>query len=403
MQLLRLFTVLAMLGHVHLSAAGRAVLQAPTAPPPPYETGMFSIPPPPPCPTSLPDQFLEPCDLACGCTGDFTPEIPLFCYYDAEYAGDVCVCFPAASTVVVGSPALRGPERRAISDLRVGDAVQVALNDGSLAFSAVTNIPHSELRGRHLYVQLRTASATLTLSEEHYTYVAPNLTAPFSARVATPGRNVQVGDVVWVATSGGLSLVTETVLGVERVLAEGMFNPYTDQGTIVVDGIAASVYIDFLGNEAAAHRSAAKYRLAARLAPRLVRWLHDRGLNQPLLLFMARALPEMARRAQSGPRYLRPLWRAALWSLTEGPALLESALQPAPAVPLPPAAVLSAKPWDRSGVPLQRTAALPLQSAAIQTAAANATCPAGAHVRANGFDGRPCSPAAFGHRYAQHS
>jgi hypothetical protein len=47
MQLLRLFTVLAMLGHVHLSAAGRAVLQAPTAPPPPYETGMFSIPPPP--------------------------------------------------------------------------------------------------------------------------------------------------------------------------------------------------------------------------------------------------------------------------------------------------------------------------------------------------------------------
>ncbi len=47
MQLLRLLTVLALLGHVHLSAAGRAVLQTSTAPPPPYGTGMFSIPPPP--------------------------------------------------------------------------------------------------------------------------------------------------------------------------------------------------------------------------------------------------------------------------------------------------------------------------------------------------------------------
>ena len=62
----------------------------------------------------------------------------------------------------------------------------------------------------------------------------------------------------------------------------------------MVDGVAASVYIDFLGSEAAAHRSAAKYRLLARAAPRLVRWLHARGLNQPLLLVMARALPEVS-------------------------------------------------------------------------------------------------------------
>jgi len=65
-------------------------------------------------------------------------------------------------------------------------------------------------------------------------------------------------------------------------------------GTIVVDSVAASVYIDFLGTEAAAHRSAAKYRLLARLAPRLTRWMHARGLNQPVLLFMASALPEVS-------------------------------------------------------------------------------------------------------------
>ena len=61
----------------------------------------------------------------------------------------------------------------------------------------------------------------------------------------------------------------------------------------MVDGIAASVYIDFLGTEVAAHSSAAKYRLLARLAPRLTRWMHARGLNQPFLLFMAETLPKV--------------------------------------------------------------------------------------------------------------
>ena len=63
-----------------------------------------------------------------------------------------------------------------------------------------------------------------------------------------------------------------------------------------MDGVAASVYIESSGGEKAAHRSAAKYRLAARFVPRLVRWLHDRGLNRPLLLFIARALPEVCSR-----------------------------------------------------------------------------------------------------------
>ena len=73
-----------------------------------------------------------------------------------------------------------------------------------------------------------------------------------------------------------------------------------------MDGVAASVYIDFLDGEAAAHRSAAKYRLAARFVPRLVRWLHVRGLNQPLLLFMARALPEVrTKRVTPGLRTFR--------------------------------------------------------------------------------------------------
>ena len=38
---------------------------------------------------------------------------------------------------------------------------QVASDDGSLAFSPITYIPHFSLSGRHEFVQLRTASATV--------------------------------------------------------------------------------------------------------------------------------------------------------------------------------------------------------------------------------------------------
>ena len=70
-------------------------------------------------------------------------------------------------------------------------------------------------------------------------------------------------------------------------------------GTIVVDGIVASTYIDATifdpaATEAAMHRSVASFRLLARLAPWLVRLLHVRGLNQPAVLFMGREVPKVS-------------------------------------------------------------------------------------------------------------
>lgn len=61
----------------------------------------------------------------------------------------------------------------------------------------------------------------------------------------------------------------------------------------MVDGVAASSYIDYLGSEVAAHRSAAKYRLLARAVPGLVGWLHNHGYNQPFMLFMTTFVPKV--------------------------------------------------------------------------------------------------------------
>ncbi len=76
----------------------------------------------------------------------------------------------------------------------------------------------------------------------------------------------------------------------------GRLNP---PGTIIVDGIAASNYIDATifdptATEVALHRSVAGFRLLARLAPWFVRWLHAYGLNQPAVLFMGKKMPQVS-------------------------------------------------------------------------------------------------------------
>ncbi len=41
---------------------------------------------------------------------------------------------------------------------------------------------------------------------------------------------LQVGDVLWVTAPGSSALSQDTVVAVEQVEAEGLFNPYTDEG-----------------------------------------------------------------------------------------------------------------------------------------------------------------------------
>ena len=88
----------------------------------------------------------------------------------------------------------------------------------------------------------------------------------------------------------------------------------------------------------------------------------------------------MARRTRSGFPLLRPVWRAALWSLTEFPALLESALPLTHPIPVPPHNILSSKP------PAHTAPALPVLTAAAGIVPSNATaCPVGTRVKAHEY------------------
>jgi hypothetical protein len=106
-----------------------------------------------------------------------------------------------------------------------------------------------------------------------------------------PARDVRIGDVLWVVSGAdaGAALAPSPVVGVADVMAEGIVNPLTLAGTLVVDGVAASVYVDMLGSEARMHALCGAWRAMWRLAPWALKALHRAGWAPPAAMGLGRA------------------------------------------------------------------------------------------------------------------
>lgn len=128
-------------------------------------------------------------------------------------------CFPASSRVLL----MNGEERR-MDELSVGDRVHV----GSNRTSDVIIFSHQLREAKVAFVRLSTSKTAVTLTPGHYLYVNGKMAAARTARVGdmlTSADNVQV-----------------PVISVETVWEEGLYNPHTVDGDIVVDGILTSTY-----------------------------------------------------------------------------------------------------------------------------------------------------------------
>jgi hypothetical protein len=90
------------------------------------------------------------------------------------------------------------------------------------------------------YAHLVTANATLRASVGHY---LPVSRGGCDAPPQTLGAGAVVpGDGIWTLAEAGRTLFCARVLTAERALVVGAYNPFTLSGTIVVDGVLASVY-----------------------------------------------------------------------------------------------------------------------------------------------------------------
>ena len=180
--------------------------------------------------------------------------------------------------------------KRKMSDLAIGDRVFTVDASGALAPSPVYLMPHAIPSGRfHFKRIVMSSNHTLTMTPDHYMLVADvGLGSHTVHRRAVPAGQVKVGDRVWVMADGkGLSLTESTVTDVRDIFEEGLFAPFTLTGTIVVDGVVASVYTTMFGPEWTMHAFCGWVRAVWKTFPQLFIFLHSVGLASPISMGIA--------------------------------------------------------------------------------------------------------------------
>lgn len=161
-------------------------------------------------------------------------------------------CFPATARVL-----LADGSSLAMVGLRVGARVQTEYTKDAF----VLGFSHSWVTARTYMVGIRTISnRTAVASEGHWIVMAEGKMKRM--------RDVDAGDVVVDVKHG-----KTRVIATWREWTTGVFNPHTDDGTIVVDGLVFSTYTDAVGNVAAGHAVMAPVRAAVRSFVGAATWL----------------------------------------------------------------------------------------------------------------------------------
>ena len=147
---------------------------------------------------------------------------------DCKYEMSSCDCFPGSATVQ-----LQGGGTKLMRELAVGDKVLVGPGG---QHSEVYMFSHRLVDATVNYVELETATGErLHLSGGHYLYIGGGIGG---GGHLVEAQHVKVGDNVTLGATG----VGAPVVAVRSVRKEGLYNPHTLQGDIVVDGVLASTY-----------------------------------------------------------------------------------------------------------------------------------------------------------------
>lgn len=130
------------------------------------------------------------------------------------------VCFPGSSTVQLEDGAVKR-----MDSVVVGDRVHV----GGGKYSEVFFFTHKQKLASYEFIDLLTDTReSISLTPGHYLYVNGHLTAAGMVKLGDQLRRGD-GNVV-------------NVVRVEKTIREGLYNPQTIHGDIVVDGIVASTF-----------------------------------------------------------------------------------------------------------------------------------------------------------------
>ena len=173
------------------------------------------------------------------------------------------VCFPADALAE-----LRDGRKVAMKDLQVGDTVR----SGPDSYSEVYVFSHQVRAAETAFVQITVKTGqSLKLSPSHFIPVSKVCDGTTEMVHAS---DVKAGSCVLV--SGGDSMRQTEVVSHEIVFAKGLYNPFTKEGNIVVNGILASSHSEWFLDELASNIGGVSFLPSiyqAVLGP--ARWLYN--------------------------------------------------------------------------------------------------------------------------------
>lgn len=138
-----------------------------------------------------------------------------------------------------------------MSDLRVGDIVRSVDGAGKAVYDEVYFFGHADGSRSVEYVDLKLAgkNASLQISSRHFLQTCPQHgeRCEWADHIHVYAQDIQLGDYIWVAAGERISL--RTVLETSVVMKDGLYNPYTLSGKLVVNGVVASAHSDWVLDE----------------------------------------------------------------------------------------------------------------------------------------------------------
>jgi hypothetical protein len=121
-------------------------------------------------------------------------------------------------------------------DLSIGDKILV----GEDKYQAIYSFGHKHHNLEATYLQIFTSASTLPLeiTSDHLVFL-------YDQDIPVPASMIKAGDLL----AGSKSTEPERVTKISSIRREGLYAPFTADGTIVVNGVQASTYVSFQPNK----------------------------------------------------------------------------------------------------------------------------------------------------------
>jgi len=170
-------------------------------------------------------------------------------------------CYPGSATVAD----IHGRPRR-IDSLSVGDEVHAMTNKG-IRLEPVIVFVHRQPDVMQEFLKITTLKKkTLKITKDHLLFVEKKGQA-----AAIPAKNVNIGDTVYVRGGQG-AVEKDAVQSISRIFEKGVYAPVTLSGTILVNDVHTSCYVDVLSHEWC-HRAMGVARAVHHVSPWMLQWL----------------------------------------------------------------------------------------------------------------------------------